>query len=421
MIKKIGCMVMAVLMLLAGCAAAEESIAVRVDDLTYTVDDIQLEYAMQLSMYVYSDIEVTDEVRHVVMENVLESFVTRGLVEKQAHMLGLDRMSENERQQLLAQARQAYDELWQQTRNELSRETIADADITEYLTFNGVTIDWLYRELVYNRTLFALMDCRGENFDVTDEEIESFYDENYVKPYRDRYEGNIPLFENEILIPGEETLYLPTGYRRISQILIPLTGEKYAELSALEEEAIRVSEQMQTIYNDIAGKAIAGQEITEEERTSYQVLKEEMDRLELAHGSAWIAFLDDNEAVTEEIRTRIATGESFASLQPVFGVAAEDITFHPESIYLPQEITDTLLTLEKPGDVSLPCLYIDGIHIFCYEEDMACGAMKLEDAAMREAVANALRNTRLSEAIVRLHDVCRDDYTVEIDRSQLTY
>lgn len=401
-------------------AAAAESLAVRVDDVSFTVEEVQMAYAMQLSMLDAAQLTLSEEESAAVMQQVIDSFIIRGLVEKRVQELGLNHMSENERQLLLEQARQSYDSYWQQTRAAVPAHQMTDAQITAYLESNGVTVDWLYRELLYNQHVQALMQHAGYVLEVSDDEVDAFYEDNYVKPFHDRYEGNVPLFEQEVLIPGNETLYLPEGYRVMHHLILPVTPEFTQQLAAIEARAASVQQQMQTLYAGIANRAIMGETVPEDDRNAYLELQDQYDQLTVQHSSVWSAFLLSKQDVLSEIETRLQTGEAFDSVCEDFGGCAADVVFHPDSIYLPEEITASLRTLQAIGDVSQPCLYDDGIHLFCYADDMQSGALPLTTEENKTLVRTMAANTKLDAFLARETEKLRDRYEIMVDTSQLT-
>ena len=70
-----------------------------------------------------------------------------------------------------------------------------------------------------NQRLIALY-CG--DISVTDQEVQDYYEQQYVSVYRARYEDDIPLFEQEVLLSGGQTYYIPEGYRRIKHIVMAL-------------------------------------------------------------------------------------------------------------------------------------------------------------------------------------------------------
>lgn len=413
--------VLCMVLLMIFPSMAEETPAVRVDDVCFSAEEIRTTCAVQLSMLYSADLTVDEETVAAVMRQAVDSYVTRGLAEKRIRELKLDRMTENRRQQLLEQARQTFDGYWRQTREAISAEEMDDGEVTAFLENGGITVDWLYRELVYQDQVQALMKYEGFVPDVSDEEAEAFYEDNYVKPFRDRYEGNVPLFENEILIPGNETLYIPEGYRVIRQLILPVTQDVIEKLEAVESRAAEVQAKMETISGEAAARALRGEKVPEEDRNAYMDLQDENDRLAVQHGEIWSAFYLGKQDVLDEIEVRLQSGETFDSVCESFGGRDADVMFHPESIYLPEEITESLLTLRNVGEVSRPCLYMDGIHVFCYAEDMKGGALPLsteENLAYVRAMAMSVKQEAFLTAQT---ENLRDRYEIAVDQSQLNY
>ena len=97
-----------------------------------------------------------------------------------------------------------------------------DEQISAFLTHMGYTLDAYRQEAeltLKNQRLIALY-CG--DISVTDQEVQDYYEQQYVSVYRARYEDDIPLFEQEVLLSGGQTYYIPEGYRRIKHIVMAL-------------------------------------------------------------------------------------------------------------------------------------------------------------------------------------------------------
>ena len=74
-----------------------------------------------------------------------------------------------------------------------------------------------------------------------DGEALAYYERQYVSVCRERYEGNIPLFEQEVLVSGGISYYVPEGYRRIKHIVMALPEDTAERLSALQAGSPAIS------------------------------------------------------------------------------------------------------------------------------------------------------------------------------------
>ena len=86
----------------------------------------------------------------------------------------------------------------------------------------GYTLDAYRQEAeltLKNQRLIALY-CG--DISVTDQEVQDYYEQQYVSVYRARYEDDIPLFEQGGAPERRADHYIPEGYRRIKHIVMAL-------------------------------------------------------------------------------------------------------------------------------------------------------------------------------------------------------
>ena len=150
-----------------------------------------------------------------------------------------------------------------------------------------------------------------------DGEALAYYERQYVSACRERYEGNIPLFEQEVLVSGGISYYVPEGYRRIKHIAMALPEDTAERLSALQAGSPAISpDAWQSLQNEAA-----------------EVMKPK----------------------TDAIYQALADGESFESLMALYsydtGVAPEDAgnLIHADSELWDDGCLKAAMALEHPG------------------------------------------------------------------------
>ena len=397
--------------------AIAEDTAVRVGDISYSARQVQDELDVFLLAYAYSGTVLTTEEKADLLRSVADAFVVQGLVEMKLRSLGMAELDDNTVYALRAIAQEQYDAYWQKLRE--TDNAMTDAQLTAYMTQNGLTLEKLYEELRYDFLAQRFMQANHADTSVTDAEAEAFYLNEYVRPYRERYEKNIPLFEEEVLYGGEGCLYTPEGYRIIRQILLPIPEELQAELDGILQNGASLYERAQETYNDIAAKAVAGEDVTEE-RALYLELMDQYDQTDVLYGEAWAKVLPACQPTVDEIFARLESGERFDSLMNVFGTPSV-LYYHPDSTYWPDDLKAAAETLQNVGDVSQPVLCADGLHILCYAEDIPGGAAELENDEQRQIVRDAAEEAKFNEMLYTLTEPLREEYPVEIDLSRITY
>ena len=397
--------------------AIAEDTAVRVENISYSARQVQGELDVYLLAYSYGGTVLTAEQKTDLARSVADAFAVQGLVEMKLRSLNLAEMDDNTVYALRAIAQEQYDAYWQKLRETDSAMT--DAQLTAYMTQNGLTLDKLYEELRYDYLAQRFVQyCRADT-SVTDAEAEEYFLNEYVRPYRERYEKNIPLFEDEVLYGGGSCLYTPEGYRIIRQILLPIPEELQAELDGILQNGAALYERAQEAYNDIAAKAVAGEDVTEE-RALYLELMDQYDQTDVLYGEAWAKVLPACQPTVDEIFARLESGERFDSLMNVFGTPSM-LYYHPDSAYWSDDLKAAAETLQNVGDVSQPVLCSDGLHILCYAEDVPGGAAELENDEQRQIVRDAAEQARFNEVLHTLTEPLREEYPVEIDLSRIVY
>ena len=212
--------------LLAVCPALAEQTdgVVRVGEVTYDVQTVQNSLNAGYQLYESSGISLSAAQKQQLADSVLERFVGLGVLENQLRKEGQAEIDEQTRQALDEQARQTYEAAWQQMAEAIRSGTpdATDEQISAFLTHMGYTLDAYRQEAeltLKNQRLIALY-CG--DISVTDQEVQDYYEQQYVSVYRARYEDDIPLFEQEVLLSGGQTYYIPEGYRRIKHIVMAL-------------------------------------------------------------------------------------------------------------------------------------------------------------------------------------------------------
>ena len=411
--------ILVVLLAVLCCAAQAEgaSPVVRVGNITYDAAQVQSALDQAVGILQTGNVEMTDEVREQTLQSVLESFVVRGLAQCRIRELGLEITDTGSEYALREAGQLMYEYLWQTAREQYP--DLTDKEISQLMTLGNYSPETCYRDIKTEQELLLLLEHYGVSTDVTDEELAAFYEEYYIAPYRERYEKNIPLFEEEVMYGEGGSMYIPMGYRIIDQIVLPIPEELNEKLLALAEKAQAASDRMQAAYDEAAEKALAGED-PEEARKTYAAQKAELEQMTVEYGRLWAQVLPAAQEQIDEIYARLNAGEAFASLKAAFSPDADSFPYHEDSALWGDEIRQAADTLKVPGDVSQPTLFADGVHILYYAEDYPGGAAEPGEeqwAIIREAASQNLVSNRLAELV----SDWRDDYEIETDGTQLTF
>ena len=375
----------------AGCGAvaAQTDAAVRVGGVVYDLQTVQSSLTASYMLYEASGMSLNDAQKQELAASVLEHFIGLGVLENLLREAGQAEIDAKTQQLLDEQASQAYESARQQM-TEIIREESPDASdeqIGTFLSDMGCTLDAYRQELELTLKHQRLLNLYCGEISLSEAEASEYYEQQYVSICRERYEGNIPLFEQEVLLAGGISYYIPQGYRRIKHIVMALPQEMADKLSALQSGSFTISQDERQALIDAA----------------CEVMKPK----------------------TDAIYQALENGESFESQMRLYsydtGVAPEDAGYllHADSVLWDESFLEAALALEHPGDVSEPVVTAAGIHIILYAGDDPAGpfALTQEQRVQLEQAALADKQAQALEALVSQH---RSDYEIETHPEWLT-
>ena len=374
-----------------GCGAMAEptDAAVRVGDVVYDLQTVQDTLTASRILYETAGVSLNDAQKQQLTDSVLEHFVGLGVLENLLREAGQAEIDGQTQRLLDEQAQQTYEAAWQQMSAAIREEApeVSDEQINAFLLDMGCTLDAYRQELEQSLKNQRLLDLYCGGIALDDGEALEYYERQYVSVCRERYEGNIPLFEQEVLMSGGISYYIPEGYRRIKHIVMALPEDIVQSISALRS----------------GSSAIAQDE--------WQALQE--------------AACEAMKPKTDAIYQALAEGESFESQMKLYsydtGVAPEDAGYliHADSELWEDGFLKAAMALEHPGDVSEPVVSSAGIHIILYAGDEPAGPLALtqEQQELLEQAALTDKQTQALEALVSQH---RGDYEIETHPEWLT-
>lgn len=375
----------------AGCGAMAErtDAAVRVGDVVYDLQTVQSALASSRLLYETAGVSLNDEQEQQLADSVLEHFIGLGVLESLLREAGQAEFDDQTQSLLDQQAQQTYEAAWQQVAAGIRRDSpdVTDRQIDAFLADMGCTPEAYRQQLELELKNQRVLDRYCGEIALGDGEALAYYEQNYVSVCRERYEGNIPLFEQEVLVSGGVSYYVPEGYRRIKHIVMALPEDIAERLSALKSGSSAISQDAWQAMLDAAGKTM--------------------------------------KPKTDAIYQALADGESFESQMRLYSydtsVAPEDAGYliHADSVLWDDGFLKAAMALEHPGDVSEPVVTTAGIHIILYAGDEPAGPFSLtqEQQELLEQEALAGKQTRALEELVSRY---RGDYEIETHPEWLT-
>ena len=410
------------LALMLGCAASfaevvEESpvllVTVNGTDLTNQTDDLTYWISYYLYQIQASGQEVTDELLTLVNQYSLENAIAFTLIRQKAAEMGLGQFTAEEEEEMTATAREYWEEdlAYVMSMNGITEESTeeekaaARINAMAEMEAEGYTEESYIAGIVENakrNTLYSrVMESLTKDVAVTEEDIQTYFD-GLVAEDQATYEGNIMSYELNTKYYGQESYYVPEGYRAVNHILLKVDDEL---LTAWQDLAARLEEQQEAEAAEATAEEAAATEeaaegtaeeapATEEaaEGTEAEAEPEEPVTQEMVD-AAKQAILDSAEATVAEIYQKLQDGVPFEDLIAEYGEdpgmstaesRAEGYPVHAESFIYDPAFQEAAMALEKVGDVSEPVLGSYGIHIIHYLKDVPAGAVELTDEMKAE-------------------------------------
>lgn len=199
---------------------------------------------------------------------------------------------------------------------------------------------------------------------VTDEEVLAAYNEK-VTADQTSYQNDVVAYEMDTGYYGKTSYFVPDGYRGVTKILLPVADElleQYQILSAAWEEAHHVSDE---------GEVTPDEGVTEAQMEA-----------------ARQAVLEAAAPMVVEIRSRLASGESFDSLIDLYNYDSgmdneqtrrDGYSVHRDSVVFEPSFVQAAFSLEQLGDVSEPVVGNEGVFLLCYVRNVPAGPVAYEE------------------------------------------
>ena len=357
--KKLLCMVLAMLMVLATAALAEsddlqaqlDAANARVQELEAEVElykpyyeaqivaeygeggivwleDAQTEYEAAASAYAQYGLSI-DDYADQIKQDILENLVQHGVLHAKAAELGLDQIDDDTRAELEAQAQSTYDTYVENYKSYFASEDASDEDARAQtiaaMDQYGITVEALTEQTIESYLDEQLYNHVTEGVEVTDDEVQAKYD--------------------AMVAEAEET------------------------------EAPRSREEIQADIGNIA---------KETEALYSQLLPQAQQVIDEFEAGADFDSLIEKYNADPGMTTEPTATNGYA-------VSADSTTWDPA-------FTEGAMAIESVGQISSPVYGQNGIHVIYYMSDITPGPVAFED------IADAVKDAALQDKISQTYD-----------------
>ena len=383
------------------------------EDLQYWISYYM--YTLSSSGYDTEDPELLSDVNKYSLFNTLNFILLRHKAEE----LGLAEITEEERAEMEAEAHESWGSILENyetnyfglTEESSEEDRIAArGDALAALEEMGYTEETYVAEMVdssiSNTLIERVQSYASKDLAVTDEEVDAYYTE-LVQEDEEAYKDDVSNYEFMTQYYGQDSYYVPEGYRGILHILLKVDEElinTWKDLTARLEEQLSHEDEEATESTEGTAEETAAADATPEP-TAEPVTQEMVD-------AARQAILDSVSGTVDEIMAKYNAGTSFEDLIAEYGTdpgmqdeatLAEGYHIHKDSILYDADFVKGAMALEKAGDVSEPIVSQFGVHILQYLKDIPGGASELTDS-LREELREALLTEKEQEAFNNLLD-----------------
>lgn len=266
--KKTGllALLLALAMLLTGCAANEEAQlkreVVRLGDASYTMEDLlgleeylrsYYDYMGQMytMLYGYNPMTYTDD---DIRTEALNSLALQVVVLNKADELKLDELTDTEKAELEATVDASMAEYRDSiaaslTFEENATEEEKNAAIEAAMAEEGITRDAVYKSEFETLMIERVQEWAVKDVTVSEDEFVTAFNEQ-VASEKTSYETDLSAYGAAIL-NGQTPVYAPAGYRNVKQILIQYTEEDTAILDSIDSALYTAQSNVSTANTNV--------------------------------------------------------------------------------------------------------------------------------------------------------------------------
>ncbi len=429
---------MAMVLLLSGCALIVKDEAVdnatvilKMGDQEITKEKVQAQVNNELDYMAYyynlygQSYDVTDPDNIAqAQEEAIESLKKDLALTAKAKELGLDQLTDEEKESVQTEAQKSYDDALDYVKNYMltdtegmDEEAIAQA-AADKVTELGYSLESYVETETKSRIDDKLREYAIKDVAVTDEEIQAKYDEEVASDKETYAEsaGTWATAANN----GTALYYTPAGVRRVKQILIKFKEEDQTAIDDAKKQVTDANTAVTTAQAkiDSANETLSSEGIDEEAAAEVKAqaeadleaankeLEEANAALEAANKAvedatnkafenideetdAILASLDAEGADWQAIMDEKNQDPGMKDNEKGYAVAADMSSFDAAFV-------EAAMALEKPGDHSgkvRGTAY--GYYIIRYDSDEAEGPIALDD--VKESISSSLLTTKQNE------------------------
>lgn len=391
-------------------AFAEESSETLVaygDRVFYTVADGE---ALLQSRRMTAGGALSEEEMKQLPDLVLQSLADQAVLILKYEELGLDKKFPGAETTVTEKTREAYESILAETATQL-REAYGGTEEKSLITAGALLDQTGMTDQLVKKQIFAqwVNECLGrtvaDDVQVTEEELDALYQEQFVEPARQKYQDNPAAFEEEVLFGEKLSSYIPGGFRLVRWIVIRPEEALAEELRTATDAAAGAYEKAVNAYEATFGtfesdeSLQTARKVYEDALTEYGVAMEKAEKIRQK-------VLDASANTVAEIRKAYKAGTGFEDL--IRRYSSDDTTLenpypiHAESRVTDPDLMELALSVNSTGEISEPKVFGDGVWLVLYERDQPEGAAEMTEetrTVMKEMILSLKRAEKVEELL----------------------
>ena len=437
--KRILCLVMAMMLTLCACALAEGDLQAQLDAANARIAELEAEveqyrpyYEQQIvaeygeggiiwledaqkqfdeasAMYAQYGIPVENYAAEI-KQSIVEGMVRQAVLDDKAAEMGLDQLSDEATAELTEQAEADLENYINYYTSYFATEGASDEENREAtvkgLADAGISVEKLLEDRVSNYVSEQLHSEVTKDVAVSDEEIQAKY-EAMIEDDKATYSEDDYSYNNA-LTSGDTIAWNPEGYRTVKHVLVKFDDDQAKQYSELNATLDSLNDELAALDNPEEAEAEAEEAEAEgdeaEEEKAAPRTREEIQS-DIGNVASEIEVLYSQlMPQAQQVIDEFNGGTDFDTLIEKYN-ADPGMTREPgmtqgyavsaNSTVWDPAFTEGAMSIAEPGQISEPVRGQNGIHIIYYLGDITPGEVPFED--IKDGVAAAALEDKVSK------------------------
>ena len=359
------------------------------------LEDAQEEYQAASDAYAQYGLNIEDYAEGI-KQDILESLVRQSVLDEKAAELGLDQLDDEARANLEAEAEANFETYVETYKTYFAAEDATDEEAREQtieaMAQYGLTQEALTEQMLESYVDEQLHSYITQDVTVTDEDIQAEYDQ-MVEDDEALYADDDYSY-NSARNSGETIAWNPEGYRAVKHVLIKFDDEQAAQYNELQNTLDSLKAEKDAAENPVEETETEGDAEAASEPRAIADIDADIAQVTAEIEALHAQLLPQAQQVIDEFEG----GADFQSLIEKYNedpgmtnepTASNGYAVAADSTTWDHAFTEGAMSIAEVGQISAPVYGMNGIHIIYYLSDITPGAVPFEEIA-ETAEANAL-------------------------------